>query len=450
LLTDPADAKKQNENYAANADGLKRLIAIAESQLTKDELAKVEVEQRAGLKDAAAFNALPEKDRLARRANAIGKVKPALALGDPNLIDTGPRPSTDDAKNIGALVIAANQIFAAIAGSAVDKDIENVFGAKNVAIAKTKYANAQAEMNRLHAANLILTDRSGYNDEVNIGGLTTHHKVIRLAPGFIDNPNSEAIDTMFHEAMHAGNDDVNDLGYIGQPDFKTSDEARKLGNAAHFEVIARQILKLGDNFKGEVFVPAGATVTSSTGVVTSAPKNSPRQQAISDAAEQLRWAWDMAINLHSVYLRIFKDPKGEWPGFEKSIPFWSKVEKLTVHTKTKIDPASPNAALHPVTTIDMALAEGIIRKLADAQAVVPGDETTAEKYEQVHSHPDVVKAVAGDPKKYSDLYVRMALHQTSHITGNDDRDLRAIDKMATLRQKWSDVFLDRDPASFAD
>ena len=450
LLTDPADASKQNENYAADADGLKRLIAIAEKEMSAADRAKVDVEQRAGLKDSAAFNALPEKDRLARRANAINKVRPDLALGDPHLIDTGPRPATLDAANIGLLVTQANAVFAAIGSGSVDKDIENVFGATKVAVAKAKYAKAQAAMNKIFLAGKILTDRSGYNDEVNLGGLTTFNEVIRLAPGAIDSPTGESVGTLVHEAMHAGNDDVNDKGYIGQPDFKTSDEARKLTNAAHFEVVSRQILKLGDDFKGIVFAPAGTSVTSSTGTVTTAPSNTPREDAIADAAEQLRWAWDMAINLHAIYLQIFKDPATEWPNFDKSIPFWSKVEKLTVHNKTKIDPASPNAALKPISTIDMALAEGIIRKLAAAQASVPTDDKSAGAYETQHSHPDVVKAVKGDKTKYRDLYVRMALHQTSHITGNDERDLRAIDKMATLRQDWANAFIDRDPSSFAD
>jgi hypothetical protein len=98
----------------------------------------------------------------------------------------------------------------------------------------------------------------------------------------------------------------------------------------------------------------------------------------------------------------------------------------------------------------MALAEGIIRKLAAAQASVPTDDTSAGAYETQHSHPDVVKAVKGDKKRYRDLYVRMALHQTSHITGSEDRDLRAIDMMATLRQDWGNAFTDRDPSSFAD
>ena len=214
--------------------------------------------------------------------------------------------------------------------------------------------------------------------------------------------------------------------------------------------MARQLLALSDDFKDVVFAPAGTTVTSSTGAVTTAPANTAREQAIADAAEQLRWAWDMAINLHGIYLDIFKDPVGQWPSFEKSVPFWSKVEKLTVHKKTKIEPASANAALHPISTIDMALAEGIIRKLATAQASVPTDDKSAGAYEAQHSHPDVVKAVKGNKTRYRDLYVRMALHQTSHITGNDERDLRAIDVMATLRQDWANAFIDRDPASFAD
>jgi hypothetical protein len=200
LLTDPGDASKQNENYAADADGLKRLIAIAEKELSKADRAKVDVEQRAGLKDSAAFNALPEKDRLARRANAINKVRPDLALGDPHLIDTGPRPATPDAANIALLVNQANTVFITIASGAADKDIENVFGATKVGDAKGKYAKAQAAMNKIFAAGKILTDRSGYNDEVNVGGLTTFNEVILSHLTGAISPYLKARSVMWHAA----------------------------------------------------------------------------------------------------------------------------------------------------------------------------------------------------------------------------------------------------------
>ena len=50
--------------------------------------------------------------------------------------------------------------------------------------------------------------------------------------------------------------------------------------------------------------------------------------------------------------------------FDKSLPYWSKVQKLTIHMKTTIDPTSPDEAKHPVSQIDIALSEGLTRRLS--------------------------------------------------------------------------------------
>lgn len=97
-------------------------------------------------------------------------MRPDLTLGDPNLIDTGPRPGTSDTANLDALFASANTIFDAIAAGGHDADIDQVFGHVNRATAKAKYANGKTWMNNLHASNYIVTDRSGYNRESDSAG----------------------------------------------------------------------------------------------------------------------------------------------------------------------------------------------------------------------------------------------------------------------------------------
>ena len=99
-------------------------------------------------------------------------------------------------------------------------------------------------MNRLHRRGRIVTDRSGYSDEVSTdGGLTGFEEQISIHADVWDNPTAdESVVTMIHEAMHAGNETVDDKGYIGSPSFTELSAATKLTNAAHFEVVPRRIL----------------------------------------------------------------------------------------------------------------------------------------------------------------------------------------------------------------
>jgi hypothetical protein len=297
MLTDPANPANQGANYAANSGGMKRLIEIAEAELTPPQHIQVDTATRAG-QTQPEFDALPEQLRLPRRVEAIRSVRPDLTLGDPALIDTGPRPATADTANLNALVANAKTIFDDIASGARDADIDQVFGAANRATAKAKYASGKTWMTNLKASNHIVTDRSGYNDEVGLGGLTGFHTQIALSPGFIDAPgDAEAVITMIHESMHAGNSDVSDKGYIGTQVFTQLPESVKLTNAAHFEVVPRRILGASNAYAGVTFTPAGAAPAA--GGPPTAPLT-PLQIAVRDASEQLRTAWTMGLNLHTL------------------------------------------------------------------------------------------------------------------------------------------------------
>lgn len=455
MLTDPANPAAQGASYTANAAGIRRLIEIAEAELTPEQRVQVDTATLAG-QTRAAFDALPEHTRLTRRVEAIRRVRPDLTLGDPNLIDSGPRAGTQDTANLNSLVAGANAIFDAIAAGGRDADIDQVFGHANRSTAKAKYANGRTWMNNLHASNRIVTDRSGYNPEVGLGGLTGFQRQISLSPRFIDAPTAaESIITMIHESMHAGNSDVEDKGYIGTQVFTQLPEDVKLINAAHFEVIPRRILGAANAYAGQTFTPAGAAAVP--GGAATAPLT-PLQTAVREASEQLRIAWTMGLNLHVQYSRLYRDqtqwntPQGGG-SFRQGLPYWSKVEKLTIHLKTVTDPASADPARRPISQIDMALSEGVTRKFSQCMRVirsVPNDAPGATSFLRANATAAEIAAGQATPQTHRDLWSKVALRRVGPITGPEQRDLRVVHELFALNSAFGTVLHHRDPNGFAD
>jgi len=345
---------------------------------------------------------------------------------------------------------SANTIFDAIAAGGQDTDIDQVFGHANRAIAKTKFANGKTWMNNLHTANHIVTDRSGDNREVGLGGLTGFQRQISLHSRFIDAPgDAEAIVTMVHESMHAGNADVKDKGYIGTQVFTQLPEDVKLTNAAHFEVIARRNLGAANSYAGQTFTPAGTAAT---------PPLTLLQTAVRDALERLRIAWTMGLNLHTQYDTLYKNqalwntPQGGG-SFHQGLPYWSKVEKLTTHLKTVTDPASADPARRPISQIDMALSEGVTRKFAlcmRAIGAVPNDAPGVTTFLNARAPAAEIATAQATPATHRDLWIKVALREVGAITGPEERDLRVVHELFTLNGTFATVLHHRDLSGFAD
>jgi hypothetical protein len=474
LLTAASGANAAN--FTANAEGAERLIERAMAELTPADRAAVLTRRlMPGALTEAQFSALPRRERLSRHAEAIIALFPTFSLGDPKLIDTGPRPATADAANITKVVTHANTIFTAIASGAQDTNITQVFGAGSVAAAKLKYAEARTWMNNLHAANKIVTDRSGYSGEVSQGGLTGFQEIIRVDPSVIDSPDAnDSITTLLHESMHAGNSDVSDDVYITATGFQTQSEVKKLVNAAHFEVVPWRILAPADSRAFPVvpatvpptfqtFIPAGTTV----GGVTAPARTAAEQGAVA-AYERFRGAWALGLNLHLAYVQLFRTPT-DWTvpqpafggtRFDNSLPFWSKVQKLTIHRKTIIDPASPLEAKHPVSQIDVALSEGLTRKLSSAMDLLDPLHTQAQilAFETAHSTAaERSTAFPGGAHTNADaerdFLLRLAVRdpKVAPMTGTVARDLRVVRQQGDpALSLWSDILKPRSPASFPD
>jgi hypothetical protein len=292
----------------------------------------------------------------------------------------------------------------------------------------------------------------------------------------IDNPGLPgSITTLMHESMHAGNPGVvGDNGGYQDAAFRIAAPAIKLANAAHYEVpVWRHLSPASPSAFPNPHPPPAFLEFVPPGVVPSGggaaqPPPTVSQQAAIDASHHVQMAWTMGLNLHEVYQRLYMTPAA-WttprPEFgsmalDASVPYWSKVCKLTIHAKTTINPASADPALHPVSQIDMALSEGLTRKLSqsynllrvlltDAQvrAFESANATTAELGV---AFPGGVHSNAATER---DFLIRLALRDAgiAPLTGLIARDLAAVSAMSTARLTgaWSVMLAPRAPASFA-
>ncbi len=488
MLQDPKDAKKNGVNHTANVAGMKRVVQLAKAELAAAEIASIEAAAKTTFKAVLAPAATNEQ--IIQLTDAIVALRPDFALGDPALIDASPKAGIETA-SLNDLVKRTNAVFDA--ASARDKDIGDIFGPTNIAAAKAKYANGKHWLNQLHASASIVTDRSGYNNEVGLGGLTAFQTQIALAPEMMDASTvlgvaiknllaanvavanapsaatqaaavaaqaalksatsdiNEATITLLHEALHAGNNSVSDNGYITDQSFSKLPEATKLNNAAHFEVVPRRILNMSFDFKGQVFVPAGTTSASGT---VSAPL-SASQQSVRDASESIRLAWTLGLNLHNLYDALYKD-QTLWTvpqaggSFADGLPYWSKVEMMTIHQKTIKDPASSDPAAKPVSQIDMAISEGVTRQLVRAMTVINSvPDVDADAATLLASHASAAEiAAANTSAKRRDLWIRFALRSVGPITGDEARDVRVVHELEKGLANWGDILKKRDPNAF--
>jgi hypothetical protein len=166
----------------------------------------------------------------------------------------------------------------------------------------------------------------------------------------------------------------------------------------------------------------------------------------------------MGLNLHTLYDTLYKD-QTQWDtaqaggSFHKGLPYWSKVEKLTIHQKTVLDPASPDPARRPISQIDMALSEGVTRKFVECMVAidgVPNDAAGANAFLAAHATPAEITAAHVAPATHRDLWIKAILRIVGRITGPEARDLRVVHELVRLNGIWGTVLQHRDPGGFAD
>jgi hypothetical protein len=471
LFHDVGGAAVDAPDAAAHRAGIERLIGLAEQEMTAAQRARVTTLAHGGM-PAASWAALSDSERDLREADAVMHVRPDLITHDPAHVVTGPRVGTRDTANLASVVAWANRIFARIASGAVDAHIAQVFGATNVAAAKAKYAAGATRMNQLNAMVpvQIVTDRSGYNAEAGIGGATTHDRIL-VENSVFDEPDSrDSVVTLIHESLHAGNADVDDDGgYIHRrEEFLTAQEPVKLTNAAHFEVVPRRMLGLGAArfaYPGQTFHPAALPPPVGGGAAPppppgAAPPRTPRQEAIHNASEAFRTAWALTDDLHrNVWTRLLQTP-GDWnttdlhaefgagaaPHFPDTLPFLSKVLGMTIHQRASIDPASPDPARQPVTEVDVAISEAVVRKFSRGMDAVPATEADAVALENVRATPAERAAATSIPAE-TELLIKLVLRVIGPITTTAQRDVRVVQTITADGESEERVLQARAPAA---
>jgi hypothetical protein len=370
------------------------------------------------------------------------------------------------------VVAWANRLFDRIASGAVDAHIAQVFGAANVAAAKAKYANGRTRMNELNAMVpvQIVTDRSGYNEEAGVGGATTHDRIL-VETSVFDNPSSrDSVVTLMHEALHAGNADVDDNGgYIyRREEFLTAQPGVKLTNAAHFEVVPRRMLGMGAArfaYPGETFHPAAlppppGPVVGPPPPAAAGPARTPRQEAIHNASEAFRTAWALTDDLHrDVWTRLLQTP-GDWDTadlhaefgaaaaahFSGTLPFLSKVLGMTIHQRASIDPTSADPARQPVTEVDVAISEAVVRKFSQLMNAVPATEADAVALETARATAPERAAATTIPAE-TELLIRLVLRANGPVTTNADRDVHVVQTIIANGENEEMLLQSRLPAA---
>lgn len=447
-LVDETHDGGEPANVGAHRKGLRLVIERAEAVLKNADAKHGTEHFKNYMKEAMAGLAADEivdpGELLVRKSEALRKVVPVLELGDPDQREVGARRGTEDGSNMRKLVRNATKIFDEIASGSRDTDVADVFGAEHVGTAKRNYARARRELRRIVRDDELLTDRSGFSDEVGLGGDAWYRGPIRVERSVIDKPDDpESIRIIIHESMHAGNPDIHDAGnYAGSGDaFTTEAAAVKLANAAHYEVVPSRILGLEHAFVGIVFVPAGTAAATATGPGAPLSAMMEAQRAV---AFELRNAWARAMDIYEIVREVRLDP-GAWrrrldqQRYSTVLRFWSRVLKLTIHEKTDIDVRSRDPARLPVSGIDLALAEGVARKLLHAKGNLPGTEHDIAAFEETHSTEAERTAAHTSFESHRDFLKRLVLGlpNVAPITGSLDRDMGVATELGT--RTWEQV-----------
>lgn len=432
------------ENTDAHLEGLERLLRLVltdpdpERGLTDDQRGEVIRRAQGGL-STAQFLGLPDQTRFQMIATAIEQVRPDRAVRDPGLMRSAARPATQDAANIATLVSNVTSLIDDILGAAdIDTWLAQVFGAAHVATAKDRYGLARTALNDLAARDRILTDRSGYSAEVGLGGTTMFQHSIELEPQTVDDPGHLGSQILtLHEAMHAGNDTVDDFGYANTPGFTTMPTARKVDNAAHYEVAALRLRDPGDDlaFLGQTFTPASSGGPD--------PGLTIEEDARNQATDMFENAWAASLDLYDRWVEIHSGARS-WSSQAPAMRYWSRVENLTVHRKTVIDGSGADTAA--VSQIDLALSEGVSRGLSDAGSHLDGVADPLD-FERSRATADE-RSLATGLASHRELLVRCALRALGRpLTGPEDRDVRVIQELVAAEGAGS-YFQARDPGTF--
>jgi len=216
---------------------------------------------------------------------------------------------------------------------------------------------------------------------------------------------------VIHEASHLSNRSVGDQVYYDEPGFFEADEAKKVGNAAHYEELPRRVMGTS-KFDGQTFTPG---TRPGGGAVT-------REDNVKAAVNlYVRKAWDAGVDAHSFIREVrLRYQRGETKPFtdNQALIFeMSNVMDLTVHEQ-----ALGKAV---VTTLDVTLSESISRGVALVKAISGGIP-----YPPTAALPDAVRAAALEARsdvELRDMMVAAAVTKYGRLLQDPARDKALLD-----------------------
>jgi hypothetical protein len=183
-----------------------------------------------------------------------------------------------------------------------------------------------------------------------------------------------------------------------------------------------------------------------------------KQQAIEAGEKFWKEAWTTALNLHELFVRNFRTP-ADWTHdiaaefglpaaarFTDVLTFWSKVEGLTIHNRPGINPASADPSTQPVTQIDIALSEAVVRQLARGMFAMPADEAAATALEGTATAAE--RAAATDVATERDLLIKLVARDIGTVTGTPARDVHVVNTLGATHLDFPHMLVVRGPAAF--
>jgi hypothetical protein len=266
----------------------------------------------------------------------------------------------DKPKLILAMDAADKLIDAAIADAA---NLVRVFGARS-GDAKANYTKAKAALAtlKLNIDTNVHTDYNGDDAQVGLGGWASFaRQMVHLEPGVASGADPvEAAMTIVHECAHLADGSVKDKGYYPASAAKSGGwegmtEDEKVTNAAHYEEIPRRqkgisVYKADQEFKPGIAAGGGAVPF----------KSKVRRRA----SEDLRMAWDAAVDVHMglrrIRVEIEKGSDATFQAKKARILEVSKLEKLTIHEQP-----TPKK----INVVDLTLSEGVAHGVTEVQAL---------------------------------------------------------------------------------
>jgi hypothetical protein len=180
---------------------------------------------------------------------------------------------------------------------------------------------------------------------------------------------------------------------------------------------------------------------------------SQKQQAITLAEQAYKRAWTTGLRVHAWLIWAHDNPV-QWdkevdPAHHVKVndilPFWSKLERLTIHQRPGIKPDSADPARAPVTLIDIALSEAVTKQLGNGMDRMPGTEADANALEATATQPERDAANVSKENE-RDLLIKLVARDAGSITDTPERDLKVVLKMSEL---MDEIDKKRAPADVA-